>query len=620
MALGYESTPIQWHDLEQISQLRIADLACGTGTLLMAAADAIADNYLRASAEHGSSPDLDNLHKRLAEIIIHGYDVLPSAIHLTASTLSLRAPQVPFGKMNLFSLPLGGAVVRLGSIDFLDGRRIPLMRDMFGAIEAKEIGGKGEREVKTDLPDLDLCVMNPPFTRSVGGNLLFGSLPPAERLKAQNKLKKIVKRRELQANITAGLGSVFVAVADRYIKPGGRLALVLPKALLSGVAWEPTREILRSKYQIEYLIASHDPLQWNFSESTDLSEVLLVARKHNPRAAAPTKTTIAINLWRNPATNFDALAVVQSLYTNLSPSLSLGQGSLEIKVGREKFGEAVSYHWDDLKGWSSWIMPCAFAQSDLLRVAFHLIRGQLWLPGQRQTARVPLGPLNNFATLGPDRRDIHDGFSLSPQSTAYPAFWGHSAQEVFSMGQEPNAHLSPLPEAKAGRNLRMAQDLWPLAGKILLAERMWLKTQKLIALKVSTRVLSNMWWPVSLREQFNRAAFEKALVLWLNSTLGLILLLAHRQETRGAWIDFKKPVLSELPVMYLRILSAQQLAILTAAYDELGEQALKPFPEMADDPVRARIDEAIGEALGLPDLSVLRRLLAQEPVVCLRRL
>lgn len=121
--------------------------------------------------------------------------------------------------------------------------------------------------------------MNPPFTRSVGGNLLFGSLPDKERAKAQARLKRIIKRYDVQANITAGLGSVFVAIADRYVKKGGRLALVLPKALVSGVAWAPTRELLAKNYQLEFLVASQDPERWNFSESTSLSEVMLVAQK-----------------------------------------------------------------------------------------------------------------------------------------------------------------------------------------------------------------------------------------------------------------------------------------------------------------------------------------------------
>lgn len=621
LALDYDNLSFPWQDLEQISQLRIADLACGTGTLLMAAADAIADNYLRASAEHGSVPDLDNLQKRLAEEIIHGYDVLPSAIHLTASTLALRAPQIPFEKMNLFSLRLGGPAICLGSIDFLDGRRITVQKDLFGAdLESRQMGGRGVKSVRTNLPDLDLCVMNPPFTRSVGGNLLFGSLPDADRLKAQNRLKKAVKRTALQASITAGLASVFVAIADRYIKPGGCIALVLQKALLSGVAWQPTRKLLSTKYRLQYLVASQDPLQWNFSESTDLSEVLLVARKENPKAPEPAGATVALNLWRNPATNFDALAVCQALKTRTAPDIASGQGALEVFVGHEKFGEAISYPWEDLKAWGSWIMPCAFGQSELLRVAYQLIRGQLYLPGYGQSGAVALSPLNTFATLGPDRRDIHDGFNVSAQPTPYPAFWGHDAQEVSCIGQTPNAYLSPLPEAKEGRNLRKVEDLWPLAGKILMAERMWLKTQSLVALRASERLLSNMWWPVSLKDQFDNPDFEKAMTLWLNSTLGLILLLANRQETRGAWVDFKKPVLSEAPVLDLRTLPVTAMETLAATYDAVCNLGLKPFSEMDSDTVRERIDAAFAQALGLPDYSVLRRMLAREPVVCLQRL
>ena len=70
---------------------RIADLACGTGTLLMAAADTLTDNYVGASVKAGKPLKFVDIHQVIVEKIIHGYDVLPSATHLTASTLALRA-------------------------------------------------------------------------------------------------------------------------------------------------------------------------------------------------------------------------------------------------------------------------------------------------------------------------------------------------------------------------------------------------------------------------------------------------------------------------------------------------------------------------------------------------
>jgi len=59
---------------------------------------------------------------------------------------------------------------------------------------------------------------------------------------------------------------------------------------------------------------------------------------------------------------------------------------------------------------------------------------------------------------------------------------------------------------------------------------------------------------------------------------------------------------------------------LVGAYNTLSKQPLLPFPKIADDPVRKVMDAAVSKALGLPDLSVLRNLLGQEPVVCLRAL
>jgi hypothetical protein len=613
-----------WHDLEELRKLRVADLACGTGTLLMAAAEAITDNYVSECARQGKPVDLAALHQTLAADVLYGYDVLASALHLTASTLALRAPEVVFPRMQLFSLPLGGEGRRLGSIEFLEGNLTQMQTDLFGErTPARRVRGTDEQEMmNAGLPELDLCVMNPPFTRSVGGNLLFGSAPDEERKEMQRRLKQLVSKPGVRANITAGLGSVFVAVADRHIKQGGRIALVLPKALLSGVAWNETRELLRGKYQVEYIVVSHDPEHWNFSESTDLSEVLLVARKtaaNGPRHDNG-RRVVALNLWRNPSTTFDALAIVHDLCRRPAPDLADGQGALQVGVGESKMGEAVSVPWTDLRDQYCWLLPCAFAQSDLIRAAKHLTVGELWLPGHKSVDPVPLCPLRQIASLGPDRRDVHDGFVLSRAPTPYPAFWGHDASAVYTLRQCPNTYLSPRPEPQRGRHLRKVTDLWPLAGRVLVAERMWLKTQRLMAVYVEQPVLSNVWWPLSMHETADLDLRSKALALWLNCTPGMILSLAYRQETRGAWVDFKKPVLAAMPVLAVGSLTETQLTSLASAYDRLAGESLSPLPEMAWDPIRAQVDDQIASALDLPDLSPLRTMLGREPIVCLNRL
>jgi hypothetical protein len=622
LALRPQGWPVQWDDAEHIGGLRIADLSCGTGTLLTAAADAVIDNYVNTAASEGKPVQLDAVHRQLAESVLYGYDVLPSAIHLTASTLALRAPDTPFKKMNLFSLPLGGQFLRLGSIEFLRGRQVQMALDLFGGTpQAQQVTGTvAEDVIAAPLPDLDLCVMNPPFVRSVGGNLLFGSRPEAERTAMQRALKKLVASTGVQANITAGLGSVFAAIGDRYIKAGGRLALVLPKALLSGVAWGETRALINRKYRLDTIVVSHDAERWNFSESTDLSEVLLVAtRNENANGKPPADhQVVVVNLWRNPTTALEALAVASSLAKGGVPDLVDGQGALSIPMNGDKGGEAIAYAWDEMQ--ADWFLPTAFAQSDLTRAAYHLLRGDLWLPGFGKRGQVRLCPLSELGKLGPDRRDIHDGFDVTDSATAFPAFWGHDADTMLTLAQEANKYLAPLAKAKKGRSLRKVEDLWPLAGKILLAERMRLNTQRLVSVRLPQQVLSNVWWPFAFKEGIKDTNLDKALVLWLNSTLGLLIMFATRDETEGAWVDFKKPSLGAMPVLDVRALSAEQIAALAAAYDRVCEQTLQPFPQMADDEVRAEINTAIGTALGLPDYSALRTILGREPVVSMQRL
>jgi hypothetical protein len=191
---------------------------------------------------------------------------------------------------------------------------------------------------------------------------------------------------------------------------------------------------------------------------------------------------------------------------------------------------------------------------------------------------------------------------------------------MLTLAQETNQYLAPLAKAKKNRPLRKVEDLWPLAGKILLAERMRLNTQRLVSVRLPEQVLSNVWWPFAFKEDVKGTNLDKALVLWLNSTLGLLILFATRDETEGAWVDFKKPSLGAMPVLDVRALSRHQLAALAAAYDRICEQPLQPFPRMADDDMRAEIDAAIAKALNLPDYAVLRTMLGREPVVSMERL
>ena len=180
----------------------------------------------------------------------------------------------------------------------------------------------------------------------------------------------------------------------------------------------------------------------------------------------------------------------------------------------------------------------------------------------------------------------------------------------------PDSYLSPLATPKGGQRPGYGEHLWQQSARLLVAERLWLETNRIIAMRVTTKVLSNVWWPVKVEDE----STEKALAVWLNSSLGMLTILAQRTSTRGGWVAMKKADLEELPVLDVGRLSTSQLEALSKLFDDMAEDEFESLPGMADCAARRRLDDGISEILGLPDLDNLRRLLASEPVVSNRRL
>jgi hypothetical protein len=592
----------------ELASFRVVDLACGTGTLLMASAQAFADAFITARAKTNRSlaeSDLSNLHRTLMENMLFGYDVLPTAVHLTASTLALLAPEVAFVKMNLYVMPLGiySDSPRLGSLDFLTSSKIVTQMALDRShAETVRVGASVLTTTNAKVPKINLCVMNPPFVRSVGGNLLFGSLPD-ERDVMQKELKRRVKN--LHANCTAGLGSPFIALADKHLEAGGRLAFVIPLAIASGEAWAPSRRLIAEKYHLETVVSSHDPGRLFFSENTEISEVLFIARKLKKGEKAG--NTTYINLWRNPRTIYEAMDLAGRLASSSKATGVDEVGITTIRGLSGKIGEVVSLPAPVAEGnWTGTL----FAQTELLRTFWHLQDGEYRAPGQANSVRIRLCPLGSLGALGPDRKRISEGFKVSNDDwTPYPSFWGHNSNKVRTIGQKPNAKLIAWAESPRGPGY--GAHLWERSGPLLLAEGVRFNTHRLVAVGVEVDVLSNVWW--SVKPSHLSRDQQKVLLLWMNSSLSLLLLFGKRVITQGAWMHMKQPAWKAMPVLDVRELTRKQIKALAASYDELSNKELRPIAQLDADSVRAKIDSAISTELGLEAIDTIRELFAREP-------
>jgi hypothetical protein len=144
-----------------------------------------------------------------------------------------------------------------------------------------------------------------------------------------------------------------------------------------------------------------------------------------------------------------------------------------------------------------------------------------------------------------------------------------------------------------------------------LVERLRSNTHRVLAIGFDTEILGNTWW--ALRAPDLSPDQEKTLLLWLNSSVSMLMVFGRRVITQGAWMQMKQPAWEAMPVLDVRALSNMQIKALAAAYDELSTKGLDSMASLDTDKIRIRIDSVLSKNLKLPDFKPLRELLAREP-------
>ncbi len=566
-----------WSDPGAISRLRVTDPACGTGTLLMAAAERIRD--LSGVARR------DQVSRLLIENVLTGYDVNLTATHLAATTLGLISPTTTFSEMKIFRALLGveHGEAKLGSLEFLSPEqdKQPLLIPWPASIEQVE-----SKRVAAEAENADLVIMNPPFTRD---SLRHDQFSRAD----ERKLK--AREKELFDKLEGGIhrshnGGGFLVLADKIAKDeNASIAVVLPLVGATNYATREMRVYLAKKFHIDTIVTSHDPTRIYFSENTNIGEMLLICRRRRGEMPPPPNLpTKIVNLYENPATPAEALGVARDIF----------KGKVENIKGSVQMWPRIRIESGDWGG-------VQFLSPYLCERFIELRQGKL----------IEVCQLGQVAEVGPDGRGIR-GFakrSEVPDKDAMVALWFHKTDVTQKMLAQTDTYIVP----KNGKRKQLAA-LWEKRGQLMISFRIFLPTIRCMSVRLNQKALGSLWIPCKpISDNFNLDMVEKYLCAYLNSTIGILAILGDRTNKKPTYPQMSMDDLRRIPVPDFNALGEAKVNALASVYDQLHKWTLLPLPQMMEDETRKALDAIVVAALDLDaeTVATIRRELSREPSV-----
>ena len=491
-----------WADRPTWKRLKMADLACGSGTLLNAYLEAVKDRIRKAG---GGERRAAEFHKYAVERLVTGLDINPVSLQMAAGRMTLANPSVDYRKMALRAMPYGsvdGEAVRLGSLELLTDE------DVVGpaAAPTADDGGSGQGglfdssavdpEVVQDVEDRRLVMMNPPFT----ANDKKGRKFTPEVTKALQRRELHIRDRLAASDEEAAgvidansIQTMFTPLAEKVLAQAQAvLATIIPVTVCTGAAALRQRRFLASRFHIDIVLCSHDPREPNLSTHTSINECLLIARR---RGGVSRATTMFVNLRRFPK-SVDAVREVVDAIRN--HRIDEAGSVCEWPEERVRAGDWSPVQWFDRR------LAQAVAE---IREAPGLYR------------------LEEMYDMGPDGRRIRDAFE--------PVTDGPSTGEdvgVFdSVSSELRVSLASAPDAvwrpRAGKE-SMVRSYLARTGWLQLTNRARVNNARLVAVCAAARSFGSGFMPV-VTETLAQA---KALCLVWNSTPVLLQFAQHAHE------------------------------------------------------------------------------------------
>lgn len=596
--LVFNDDLLDWSDPAQVAKLRVIDPCCGTGTLLMAGLNAIKSRA--QAAQRLSKDEVVKLHKALVENCFFGLDITSQAVQLAACNMTLGAPDTSYTRMNMYSLEYGMARgasaptrdnVRHGALELLKrlefkqangaGQGALDMRDIVAPINGVNVNGEAE-ELK--LPaKFDVIMMNPPFTFTSRQGIQF----PKSVGKAMNeRLQQIsddLKSKSEDAHSALAkmsIGPFFTPLSDELIaKDRGTLAKIVPVTALTSNNGLAERIYIANRFHVETVITSHDPKNIAFSESSNIHEAIVIARRKADKRA-PTRF---VQLAQLPANTQQ----VERLARAIGSSELNGWGSCTMwPADKVQAGD-----WSPVQWYSPEIVEAISFINDLDGLAVSGERYS-WNPGDVECRTHFTYKANEPSSKG--ETNLYQSVDITQHSR---------------IASPPDTWATPKPDAKLKKR---AEKLMSLGGHVLVSSRISTTSASLIAVYSDKPAIGSGFRPIDSASAIP-ADRAKAYAVFMNSTFGALQILNRRTRK----MTYPRHETGHLKTLLLPSAPTAALHPLIELFDKVRDQELQRLAQADKDPLRRQLDHAVAALLGVDPAKTdrWRELLAAEPTI-----
>ncbi len=620
---------LEWRSADLFRRFKLADLACGTGTLLRAGFRRIAALHEEAG---GTLAEAAVLHQGAMESGLIGTDVSAIAAHLTSSSLAAVGYGEPYGDTQIGWVAVGGPD-RTGALEYLNANDIT---DLFDIVSGRSTGtGDNGHAIGVQDHKIDWILMNPPYSKTRGGQKAFdiAGLTENERLACQKRWARLTNSH--YTNRKAGMGASFIELAHKKLKLNGRIGFVLPLTAALGDVWTKTRQVIEQDFTDVIVVAVAAGKALNddaLSADTGMEEMLLVARlrtrsaeNHNKAGTAAPALIRCATLYDAPTRMGEAGEIARAIIS-VAEAVDQPGTTLPIHIGNDEIGQIIALEVDGAGcPWSA----VGVTHDSIATLAHELSRGRLrGLDDERYDVPVEMTTVGDLFDVGPTHHLIGHVKGKEPigafefsalgkaagQTGRDRALWSASSNTQTTILTQPT-HRGAAPKGIGSDDER--KDMRRKRSTLFYARNMRWTSQKLLAATTRQRVMGGSAW-TSLSH--SKPAVRAAFALWANSTLGLIAHWTQGQRTHAGRSRTQVGALKKIPCPKLDELNDDALEFVEGEISELQALTLRPANQAHADDNRKKIDAAVVRMLGWPDealevVSDLARLWCAEPSV-----